>query len=48
MLQPFDVCINQPFKAALKEQYTRWMAVGEHEYTPMGKIKRPDAGQLCE
>jgi hypothetical protein len=22
MLQPLDVCINQPFKAVLKEQYT--------------------------
>jgi hypothetical protein len=43
-----DVCINQLFKAALKEQYTRWMAVGEHEFTPTGKIKRPDVEQLCE
>jgi hypothetical protein len=48
MLQPLDVCINRPFKAVLKEQYTRWMAVGEHEFTPMGKIKRPDVEQLCE
>jgi hypothetical protein len=48
MLQPLDVCINWPFKAALKEQYTQWMAMGEHEFTPMGKIKRPDVEQLCE
>jgi hypothetical protein len=39
MLQPLDVCINRPFKAALKEQYTRWKAAGEHEFMPTGKIK---------
>jgi hypothetical protein len=39
MLQPLHVCINRPFKAALKEQYTRWMATREHEFTPTGKIK---------
>jgi hypothetical protein len=48
MLQLLGVCINRLFKAALKEQYTRWMAAGEREYTPTGKIKRPDVGQLCE
>jgi hypothetical protein len=48
MLQPLDVCINRSFKAALKEQYTRWMAAGEHEFTPTGEIKRPDVEQLCE
>jgi hypothetical protein len=42
MLQPLDVCINWPFKATLKEQYAQWMTVGEHEFTPTGKIKRPD------
>jgi hypothetical protein len=39
MMQPVDICINQLFKAALKEQYTRWMATGECKFTPMGKIK---------
>jgi hypothetical protein len=24
------------------------MAAGEHEFTPTGKIKRPDVEQLCE
>jgi hypothetical protein len=48
MLQPFDVCINRLFEATLKEQYTRWMAAGEHEFTPTGKIKRSDVEQLCE
>jgi hypothetical protein len=37
MLQSLDVCINWPFKAALKEKYTQWMAAGEHEFMPMGK-----------
>jgi hypothetical protein len=35
-------------KAALKEQYTRWIAAGEHEFPPTTKIKRPDIEQLCE
>jgi hypothetical protein len=35
-----------PFKATLKE--TRWMATGEHEFMPAGRIKRPDVEQLCE
>jgi hypothetical protein len=48
MLQLLDVCINQPFKAALKEQRTQWMATGEYEFTPKGKIKRSDVEQLCE
>jgi hypothetical protein len=48
MLQPLVVCKNRPFKGALKEQYTRRMAAGEHEFTPTGKIKRPDVEQLCE
>jgi hypothetical protein len=48
MLQPLYVCINWPFKAAKKEQYTPWMAAGEHEFTPTGKIKRPNVEQLCE
>jgi hypothetical protein len=37
MLQLLDVCINWPFKAALKEQYTRWMAAGEREFMPTEK-----------
>jgi hypothetical protein len=48
MLQMLDVCINQLFKVTLKEQYTRWMAAAEHEFTPTGKIKRPDVEQLSE
>jgi hypothetical protein len=48
MLQPLDECINQSFKAQLKELYTRWVASGEHEFMPTGKIKLPDVEQLCE
>jgi hypothetical protein len=48
MLQLLDVCINRLFKAVLKEQYTWWMATGEHEYTQTGKIKRRSVEQLCE
>jgi hypothetical protein len=48
VLQPLDVCINQPFKFVLKEQYTQWMAAGEYEFTPTGRIKQPNVEQLCE
>jgi hypothetical protein len=51
MLQLLDVCINWPFKATLKKQYTThngWPHEWEHEFTPTGKIKRPDVEQLCE
>ena len=39
MLQPLDVCINRPFKFALKQKYKEWMAGGNHQYTPTGKNK---------
>lgn len=48
VLQPLHVCINRPFKAALKEMYTKWMAEDDHAYTPVGKIKRPDFGLICK
>ena len=47
MLQPLDDCINQLFKFALKQKYTEWMAGGNHQYTPTGKIKKPDLELLC-
>ena len=47
MLQPLDVCINQPFKFALKQKYMEWMAEGDHQYMPTGKIKKPNLNLLC-
>ena len=47
MLQPLNVCINRPFKFALKQKYTEWMAGRNHQYTPTGKIKKPDLDLLC-
>jgi hypothetical protein len=47
LLQPLDVCINLPFKAALKEMYTNWMADGKYEYMTTSKIKWQGIDLLC-
>ena len=39
VLQPYDICLNKPFKAALKDLYTQWMAKNDHSSTPSGKEK---------
>ena len=46
-LQSLDVCINQPFKSALKQKYTEGMAGGNHQYMPTGEIKKPNLDLLC-
>ena len=47
VLQPLDVCINRPFKVEMKKRYTQWMEKADLEYTPTGKIKRPDVTRVC-
>lgn len=47
ILQPLDVCVNRPFKAALKQLYTEWMAADNHTLTPTGRIQRPEVQLLC-
>lgn len=40
-LQPLDVSLNKPFKAAMREQWATWMGEGKGELTVKGNMKRP-------
>lgn len=37
-LQPLDVCINKPFKDAVKRCYAEWMRSGGPAVTPTGRL----------
>nr|AHN53440.1 DDE superfamily endonuclease [Nuttalliella namaqua] len=47
-LQPLDVAINKPFKVLMREEWNTWMAAGNHDLTPTGRMKRPTITQVCE
>ena len=40
-LQPLDVAVNAPFKAALKNEWDKWVRESPVEYTRKGYRKRP-------
>ena len=41
VLQPLDVSLNGPFKAALRECWTDWVVKGPKERTNKGYRRRP-------
>ena len=47
-LQPLDVSINKPFKVVMREERNKWMAAGNHDLTPTGRMKRPAINQVRE
>lgn len=38
VLQPLDVCLNKPFKDAMRSRWNQWMVSGDKSLTPAGKI----------
>jgi hypothetical protein len=45
---PFDISVNKPFKAFVREEWNRWiMFSNEHQLTPEGAIKQPTVTEVC-
>ncbi|KAF7247657.1 Allantoicase [Varanus komodoensis] len=47
-LQPLDVSIFKPFEVFMREEWNKWMAAGNHDLAPTGRMKRPTITQVCE
>ena len=48
VIQPFDVCLNKPFKDRLREQWNGWMTSDEKTYTPSGNMQRASLPTVCQ
>lgn len=48
MLQPLDVSINKPMKAAMRQKWSHWMATGEKSFTAGGRRRAPDLVTVCQ
>ena len=47
-LQPLDVSVNGPFKAAMRYEWNKWYETGPQEFTPKGYRKRPSYEQILQ
>ena len=41
LLQPFDVCLNKPFKDEMRKLWNNWMTEGDKPLTAAGNLKGP-------
>ena len=48
ILQPMDVVVNKPIKAALKQKWAEWMITGEHTFTKGGNMRKVDMPTICQ
>ena len=48
MLQPLDVALNSPFKAALRQAWIDWLINGPKEITNKGYRRRPSYQSLVD
>ena len=47
MLQPLDVSINKPMKAALCQKWNAWISGDDHSFTNTGKMRKPELPTIC-
>ena len=48
LIQAPDVSWNRPFKQKLQDLYDKWLAHGEHTFTPAGKMRAPTKRLIAE
>lgn len=48
LLQPLDVSLNRPFKQNMKEQWSIWMTMPDHDLISPRRMERPSIAQVCE
>ncbi|KAJ7303161.1 hypothetical protein JRQ81_012094 [Phrynocephalus forsythii] len=47
-LQPLGVSINKPFKALMKEEWSRWVHKAGGHSAPSGRAKEPTLTEVCD
>lgn len=48
ILQPLDVCVNKPFKHALKRKWNAWLVDDKHTYTAGGRMRAPTLAEIAQ
>ena len=46
-LQQLDISINKPFKSHMRQLWRDWMALDNHTYTKIGRVRRASYAQIC-
>ena len=47
ILQPLDISVNKQMKTILQRKWTEWYASGEHSFTTLGKMRKPELQEIC-